>query len=62
MSEGCPVCDWRGEIATTHDSSTEYYTHIIVRDGEIFTGKTCSMRTKPKNKVYSLSYFRWSDE
>jgi hypothetical protein len=45
---GCPVCPWDGEIAVTHDRTHEYYTHVIVEGGEVFTGKACSMRTKPK--------------
>lgn len=51
MTEGCPVCDWEGEIARTHDYTHEYYTHVVIKDGEMFKGKTCSMRTKPKQSL-----------
>lgn len=46
---GCGVCEWEGDVAVTNDSSHVYYTHVIVRDGEMFKGKTCSRRTKPKS-------------
>lgn len=52
MTDGCPVCDWEGDVATTHDSTHVYYTHTIVENGELFRGKTCSMRTKPKKKGF----------
>jgi len=48
MSDGCPVCDWDGEVAVTHDLTHRYYTHVIVRDGEVSGGRTCSMRTQPE--------------
>lgn len=48
LSDGCPVCGWSGEVARTCDYSHNYYTHIIVQDGEMFWGKTCSMRTRPE--------------
>lgn len=48
---GCPCCDWSGEVARTHDYTHRYYTHVIIRDGEIFQGKTCSQRTKPKRSL-----------
>lgn len=47
-TDGCPVCDWEGEIAQTHDRSHRYYTHVVVEDGELFRGRTCSERTRPK--------------
>jgi len=50
MTDGCPVCDWEGEVARTHDDEHRYYTHIIVKDGEIFEGRTCSERTQPKRR------------
>lgn len=48
MTQGCEVCDWDGEVAVTHDYTHEYYTHVIVKDGEVFKGKTCSKRTRKK--------------
>lgn len=48
MSDGCPVCNWSGEVAHTHDYTHQYYTHVIVNNGEVFKGKTCSERTRPK--------------
>lgn len=44
---GCPSCDWGGEVAVTHDRTHRYYTHVIVKDGEVFKGRTCSERTRP---------------
>jgi len=48
MTDGCPVCDWDGKVAATHDYDHEYYTHLIIEDGEMFRGKTCSRRTRPR--------------
>jgi hypothetical protein len=48
MSDGCPVCDWDGEVAQTHDYDHRYYTHVIIKNGEMFRGKTCSERTQPR--------------
>jgi hypothetical protein len=48
--QGCPECDWGGEVAVTHDYDHVYHTHVIVRDGEVFRGSTCSRRTRPKKK------------
>lgn len=48
--DGCPVCDWDGEVARQHDRSHRYYTHVIVKDGELFKGRTCSERTRPKKQ------------
>jgi len=47
---GCPVCGWDGEVAVTSDYEHEYYTHVITKDGEMFRGSTCSMRTRPQRK------------
>lgn len=47
--EGCPVCDWDGNVATTHDYDHEYYTHHVEINGEMFQGKTCSRRTKQRD-------------
>lgn len=46
--DGCPVCDWSGRVAETHDYTHRYYTHVKVVDGEILSGKTCSIGTRPK--------------
>jgi len=45
---GCPSCDWDGEVAVTHDRTHRYYTHVIVEDGEMFKGRTCSERIRPR--------------
>lgn len=60
--DGCPVCDWDGEVATTHDYTHEYHTHVVVRDGELFRGPTCSMRTRPRGGSKLLARLRrwWS--
>lgn len=48
MDDGCPVCDWDGEVARTHDYRHAYYTHIIVTgDGDMFKGPTCTEPTRP---------------
>jgi hypothetical protein len=47
---GCPNCDWGGEVAVTHDHTHRYYTHVIVEHGEVFKGRTCSQRTRPKKR------------
>jgi len=48
LGGGCPLCDWQGTVTITHDRDHEYYTHLIVRDGEVFKGTTCSRRTRPR--------------
>ncbi len=45
---GCPVCEWDGRVAETHDADHRYYTHVIIKDGEYFEGRTCSERTRPR--------------
>ena len=47
---GCPECDWNGEVAVTHDYTHEYFTHVIVRNGELFFGNKCSRRTRERRK------------
>jgi hypothetical protein len=58
-ARGCPVCDWRGEVAQTHDRTHNYYTHIIVRGNEIFRGDTCSERTQPRDPGPATRLWRW---
>jgi hypothetical protein len=48
--DGCPVCDWDGQVAETHDHNHRYYTHVVVKDGELLKGRTCSERTRPKKR------------
>jgi hypothetical protein len=47
-TDGCRVCEWDGEVAETHDRSHRYYTHVIVKNGEVLKGRTCSERTRPR--------------
>jgi len=49
-THGCPECDWGGEVAVTHDYTHEYFTHVIVRNGELFVGNKCSRRTRERRK------------
>ena len=58
-TRGCPVCDWRGEVAQTHDRTHSYYTHVIVRDGEIFSGQQCSERRQPRAPGALTRLWRW---
>lgn len=44
---GCPVCEWDGEVDVTHDGVRRYYHHLIVKNGHVFIGSTCSERTRP---------------
>lgn len=44
---GCPVCDWDGEVSHTYDAHHNYYTHVILKDNEVFEGQTCSERRQP---------------
>lgn len=52
---GCPFCAWSGEIAETHDRSHSYATHVIVKGGEMFVGRTCSRRTRPRRSSFSYA-------
>lgn len=58
-TDGCPECDWRGEVAVTHDYTHEYFTHVIVRDGQLFTGHKCSRRTRERRKGVIARLFSW---
>jgi hypothetical protein len=44
----CPVCEWDGDVARTHDSTHRYYTHVAEVDDELLRGRTCSERTRPR--------------
>lgn len=39
---GCPLCEWNGDIAETHDRTTMYYTHVEIRDGTLVDLGQCS--------------------
>jgi len=55
---GCPQCDWDGEVAVTHDYDHVYYTHVIVRNRELFVGNKCSRRTKERREGPLTRLFR----
>jgi predicted amidohydrolase len=58
---GCPVCDRRGELAQTYDRTHTYHTHVIIRDGEIFSGDTGSKRRQPRDLGPFTRLWRWVD-
>jgi hypothetical protein len=60
-ASGCPVCDWPGEVAQTYDRTHTYHTHVIIRDGEIFSGLTCSKRRHPRAPGPFTRLWRWVD-
>lgn len=47
------MCEWDGDVTESHDYTHNYYTHTIVRDSEMFLGKTCSERTNPNSGLLS---------
>jgi len=47
---GCPSCDWGGKVAVTHGRTHRYFTHVIVKNGEVFQGQMCSERIRPKKR------------
>ena len=49
---GCPECSWEGEVALSHDRTHRYYTHVIVSDGQMFKGTTCSERIRRPTSVF----------
>lgn len=51
-TDGCPCCDWDGQIAETHDRTREYFTHVIVKRGEVFRGKTCNRPSHPTRRSF----------
>jgi len=61
MSEGCPICDWSGEVAITSDRSHEYYTHVVLMEGEMLRGRTCSMRTRERSPPPLDRLLPWRD-
>lgn len=38
---GCPSCEWDGRIATTHNATHVFYTHVEIRDGTMHTVDEC---------------------
>lgn len=43
------MCDFDGKVAYSTTRKHRYYTHVIVKNGETFRGKTCSMRKKERD-------------
>lgn len=54
VGRGCGVCDWDGHVTVATDYDHAYYTHcIITDDGEVFEGRQCSKRTRPRPDLLS---------
>jgi hypothetical protein len=48
MTDGCPLCEWEGRVAESHSRAHLHYQHIIVKDGDVFHGPTCTAPRRAK--------------
>lgn len=56
---GCPKCEWDGEVAITHDYTHEYFTHVIIQNGELFHGGKCTRRIRERRQGPLSRFFAW---